>query len=409
MLFFIASRQVSSVTVENMTIDRLWEYKTLAPVFATPAIADINNDGLNEVIVNSMDGKMYVLDGTSGKRHFFFETEDPLLSSPVIRENKNKEKWIILAGQDKSIYAISGSGKCQWSTIRQDMETSVISTPVFASLSGADSLDVVLAGSDGKVYALNGDRGWRLWKSQETAGRFFSTPLVVNINEDTVPDIIVGSPNKRIYGLDGKTGLKLWETKVEGPVNSSAIIFDSGSSIVCDETGIIYKLKTETGLIIEKMDLNASIISTPAIINRQVAPVLIVPLKNGTVKAVAAGTFKMLWEYDTKYQDPIVSSPAIYDMNSDGCDDVVLTSRNGYLYVLDGKDGKDLVAPHFAENSVSSSPVLADINGDGYLDIVFGSENGNVIALTLKTVPDRLVKKNRIVHGTFLNRGHEKI
>ena len=60
--------------------------------------------------------------------------------------------------------------------------------------------------------------------------------------------------------------------------------------------------------------------------------------------------------------------------------------------------------PYFTGNSISSSPMLADINNDKFLEIVFGSENGYILAYTLKTVPGQIIKKNKIVYGTFLNR-----
>lgn len=408
-LFFFGSKQVSTAHVDNITIDKLWEYKTLAPVFATPAIADVNGDKVNDVIANSMDGKMYVIDGLTGKRIFFFETESPLLSSPVIMNRNNHEKWIILAGQDKKIYAISGNDHCQWSTIRQDLEAPVISTPLLASPGSGQSENVIVAALDGKIYSFNGDRGWKIWSSKETSGRFFATPQIAFINNDSTPDFIVGSPNHKVYGIDGRTGMKLWETTTEGAVNSSPLLLDSKTVVICDESGHIYKMNIETGIISETEDLKVAVIATPAVINRTINPVLIVPLKNGTIRALSAQTLKTIWEYDTKFQDPFVASPAICDLNADGCEDIVITSRNGYLYLLNGKDGKDLVPPYCTGNSISSSPVLGDLNGDGYLDIVFGSENGNITALTVRTVPDKIIKKNSIVYGTFLNRGHEKI
>ena len=53
--------------------------------------------------------------------------------------------------------------------------------------------------------------------------------------------------------------------------------------------------------------------------------------------------------------------------------------------------------------------MLADLNGDGYLEAVFGSENGLVYAFTIKTVPDRIVRRNQVVYGSFLNRDDENL
>ncbi len=258
-------------------------------------------------------------------------------------------------------------------------------------------------------WHFDGDKGRLIWKSVETAGKFFSTPLPVKINHDEITDIIIGSPDKKIYSIDGKTGLKIWEMKTKGAVNSSPVLFDNETVFIGDEEGVLYKIKIKTGIADSRISLGAPIISTPAKISIHGTSLLLVPLKDGTIKAVNPNSKEMdiKWVFNTEYQDPIVASPAVFDFNKDGCDDVVITSRNGYLYIIDGNKGKNLMPPIFTGNSISSSPSLADINNDGFLDIVFGSENGYVYAFTIKTVPDKIIKQNRIVYGTFLNRKNE--
>jgi len=44
---------------EGIDWDVLWVVKTEGKVWATPAIADIDNDGILEVVVGSTDGRLY--------------------------------------------------------------------------------------------------------------------------------------------------------------------------------------------------------------------------------------------------------------------------------------------------------------------------------------------------------------
>jgi outer membrane protein assembly factor BamB len=402
---FAASRMADPVDVDNITLDKLWEYKTLAPVISSPAVGDIDNDGANEVLITSTDGKFYALEGTAGKRIFFFETWHPVTSSPVLSGPNRKERWLVFAGEDRRVYTLSGSGRCLWATIPQTIDTPVISSPALLRINADAVPDVVVAGEDGKLYGLDGNRGWLLWRSQETTGKFFSTPLAVRMNDDVTPDLIIGSPDRRVYGIDGRTGQKIWETAVPGAVNSSAVLLDETTAIVADEEGWVSLLDVRTGRIKAKTCLGSSVISSPALLNRSVKPLICVPLKDGTIRALDASTLKNVWTSDTGYQDAFVATPAVFDLNNDRCDDIVVTSRNGNCYALNGRDGRSLCDPFFCGNSVSSSPALADLNNDGFLDIVFGSENGSVYAVSVKTAPDRLVKRNRIVHGSFLDRG----
>ena len=402
---FAATRMIDPVRVDNITLDKLWEYKTLAPIISSPAIADIDNDGANEVLITSTDGKFYALEARTGKRIFFFETWHPIIASPVCSRPNGKERWIVFAGEDRKVYTLSGTGRCLWATIPQTIDTPVISTPALLRINAVAIPYNVVAGENGKLYGLDGNRGWLIWRSQETTGKFFSTPMAVRINDDITPDLIVGSPDRKVYGIDGRNGQKIWETAVQGPVNSSAILLDEKTAVIGDEEGWIFTVDVRTGRIRGKTCLGSSVISSPVILNRTVKPLICVPLKDGTIKALDAASLKCVWSSDTGYQDAFVATPAVFDLNNDRCDDIVVTSRNGNCYVLNGRDGKELAEPFFCGNSVSSSPALADLNDDGYLDIVFGSENGSVYAVSVKTVPDRLVKRNRIVHGSFLDRG----
>lgn len=397
-------RSVRPVRVQNITLDLAWRYRTLAAVFSSAAVIDINDDGKNDIIISSSDGKLYALDGRSGRRIFFFETEHPIVASPVLQSRNKGGKAVILAGGEGKIYALGPDQRCLWSTIRQDFSSSVISTPVLLNINQDGIDDVVVAAEDGKLYAFDGDRGWLIWKSRSTRGRFFSTPAAARINRDAIRDLIVGSPDGLVYGLDGKTGSKIWETKVDGPVNSSPVSAGKERFFIGDEQGNLYEMSAATGRILSRTDLGAPVVSTPAVLKGSSGKFLVLPLGDGTVRCLDAKDLKTVWNYRTGYQDAFTSSPAAYDLNADGRDDIITASRNGFVYVLDGRTGKDLVNPYFTGNSVSSSPILADVNGDGSLDIIFGSENGNVEVLSIRTVPDRIVRKNQIVLGSFLNR-----
>lgn len=74
--------------------------------------------------------------------------------------------------------------------------------------------------------------------------------------------------------------------------------------------------------------------------------------------------------------DPVVSAPAIGDVNGDGSNDVAWGSLDGRIYLVRGSDGQDLPGwPRFVRDTVFSSPALADIDGDGKLDVVIGTDS----------------------------------
>ncbi|MBI4612294.1 MAG: PQQ-binding-like beta-propeller repeat protein [Planctomycetes bacterium] len=85
------------------------------------------------------------------------------------------------------------------------------------------------------------------------------------------------------------------------------------------------------------------------------------------------------WSYETGAE--VCSSPALGDLNGDGCLDCVVGSGDKTVYALSGRDGAVLWA-YETGREVDSSPALGDLNRDGVLDCVVGSEDHGVYALS---------------------------
>jgi len=100
--------------------------------------------------------------------------------------------------------------------------------------------------------------------------------------------------------------------------------------------------------------------------------------KPGGVKAFRRDG-SLLWSFltfqniGTGGSDPVVSTPAIGDIDGDGKLEVVFGSFDFRLYVLDAATGTNKPGwPKFMRDTIWSSPVLHDIDGDGLPDVVIG-------------------------------------
>jgi len=152
----------------NMSSGRFvkWSYTTGNWVWSSPAIGDINNDGIPDVVVGSWDKKIYALRGDNGSLLWSYTTGDAVLSSPAIGDINN------------------------------------------------DGIpDVVVGSDDYKIYALRGDNGSLLW-SYTTGNYFRSSPAIGDINNDEIPDVVVGSWDSKIYALRGDNGSLLWSVSL---------------------------------------------------------------------------------------------------------------------------------------------------------------------------------------------------
>jgi hypothetical protein len=71
--------------------------------------------------------------------------------------------------------------------------------------------------------------------------------------------------------------------------------------------------------------------------------------------------------------DPVVSRPAIGDVDHDGLPEVAWGSLDGFLYLVRGADGVNKPGwPIDVRDTVFSSPTLHDLNGDGKLEVIIG-------------------------------------
>ncbi len=78
----------SKVLCLDQTGRKIWSYDTKDWVFSSPAVADIDNDGLTEVLIGSYDYKIHCIN-SEGTMKWTFETDEKIASSPTIADLDN--------------------------------------------------------------------------------------------------------------------------------------------------------------------------------------------------------------------------------------------------------------------------------------------------------------------------------
>ena len=102
---------------------------------------------------------------------------------------------------------------------------------------------VYVRSRDGKLYAINGKSGVKLWEF-ETGDSVFGVPSSPAIGSDGT--VYVGSYDSKLYALNGKSGDKLWEFETGDFVRSSPAIGSDGTVYVGSFDGKLYAIKTES-------------------------------------------------------------------------------------------------------------------------------------------------------------------
>ena len=258
-------------------------YTTYDTLVSPPIIADIDADGISEVIEVSRDGIIYIMDGKTQqpkereinlkeKIKLFTQVTPPfvqVLASPAAGEINGREgKDIVIACRHGDIVAIDGRDKeIFWHrNLFSDSEPPLprfpqplkYASPVLADFNSDGILDVLVFALNGYIVALRGTDGKILWK-KDLGELAIGTPALADINKDGVADVIFGTDSSGIFGvLNGKNGEPIFQYSIGEPITSSPVVGDINGNGYLDITLLTNNgnlISRETNTLVKKNEI----------------------------------------------------------------------------------------------------------------------------------------------------------
>ncbi len=391
----------SYITIGVSAIQK-WGYNLTASIYSSPATADINGDGVIDVIFGSDENKVYAVSGNNGTNWWNYSTGDAVFSSPSIGDLDNDGDLEVVFGSfDKNITAVNSTGGRVWNFTADDL---IGTSAALVDLNNDNALEVVIGSCGKNLYVINGTSGALLW-NYSAEDCIWASPVVADITNDGIKEIAFGSYDGKIYLLNGsvasmtKAQRTLWSFNFSnttatyhqlegapaiGDVDNDGtkdVIFGTYNGISGGNppTNYIYVLNGGSGAQIWNYSVGFTLVGS--------APVLS-DINGDGFKEVIVGTQSpdkriyalvglngtKLWDYQTNGH--VDSSPAIADLNGDGIKDVIAGSSDNFVYVINGKDGA--FSWRFnAGGSIYTSPAITDLNSDGRNEIVVGTTTNN--------------------------------
>ena len=139
-----------------------WRFSTDAAISATPAIADVNSDGHQEVIASSQDGFLFAL-SEKGRPLWEFEANNRFTASPAIVELPGLGPTILAPNWDHCLYALGGDGEPRW--IYDAGARLSNAPPAVADIDGDGKPEIVFScGFDGTLRVIRAD-GTPIWST----------------------------------------------------------------------------------------------------------------------------------------------------------------------------------------------------------------------------------------------------
>lgn len=277
-----------------------WPKRGAAPFWSSPAVGDIDNDGLPDIVIGSNTNRLYAwhADGTE------------------VRDGDNN------AATDGVLFVPSGT---------------VISSPSIADLDGDNVKEIVFGTSGARVYVMHHDGVLPGWPFQ-TVGSFSSSPAIGDIVPGGTREIAIATTNDSIYVLTA-AGARApgWPRPLEMTTGNGRAT-----------SPVLARLRAHLG--------------------------------EPTLHVVVAGANGSLRAYDT---DGSVApgftalstgalteaSPAVADLDGDGAPEILIASedRRLHAYTHDGSAVSGFPIEIGAE--ARSTPAIWDIDGDGATEI----------------------------------------
>lgn len=239
--------------------------------FSSPALADLNGDGHDEIIEGgdsthgvahnytyTNGGHIRILGHMGQSGHQYptqalqcqYNTTQVVQSSPAVGGFLKDGKTGIVVGtgdfyknvsDNDKVIAIDTSCHKIWS---RTLAGSSHPSPALADVNGDGKLDVIANSNLGDVWALNGADGSVIWRAQVPKATFGGT-TTFQVPGANYQDVLVASTHG-LYVLDGRNGAILQHVADNlGMRNSATVTADPDGSIGITLAGVIAGSRTE--------------------------------------------------------------------------------------------------------------------------------------------------------------------
>jgi len=207
--------------------------------YGTAAMADIDNDGVVEIVYGAFDGKLYAwnADGTDVPG-FPFQTSGSITGSVAIGYMDgagDTSPEIVFASTNDSLYVLQANGARRpgWPAWTRTTGATRTPSPALADINNDGFLDIVWQSTNGGLYVWNRSGSLippfgNLRYSPFTTGASESSPVVADISGDGFNDMIVGDESGLLTAFSGLNGQILagFPIQLEAEIRGTAAVGD---------------------------------------------------------------------------------------------------------------------------------------------------------------------------------------
>lgn len=387
---------------------------------------DITGDNIPEVVISTENYWTMCLDGAASGfsfplwifttymssnnagsigANFEYGVQDAMQIANDLNGDGFNDVVLAIGGGNEHTYAVDGTnGLIIWEfgdNINYDLGD-FEAVDVQRDFNG-DNVEDVLAIADGnqsgtgykRAFLFNGTNGSIIWEHYYPGPNPAFGKTIISVDDftgDNIPEVIIaygnnGSSDQSVRALNGANGQAIWTRDMidyEPKELLSLPLPGGGTDIIAAEYfNRIHRLNGTNGNILWTYPLGASagviqIDLIDDIDGDQIPDVLIASFAGNGFNCLSGGSGTQLWSYQMDYQFGVASIP---DIDDDGFQDVVVGSRDQFLYCINGKGDSLIFKNQFSDwlYSVNSMP---SIDGNFSYEVLAGTRDGIAVVLS---------------------------
>lgn len=399
-------------------------------VAATPAIDDINGDGILDFVYFNELEKLRICDGSTQELLWGDAIKEPLMSiypTTLADLNSNQKPDIIVITRQSKMMAIDGTNGAEiWAS--PILGGTFSGPPVFADVNGDQLMDVVICSETGKIHLGLGSFGEPSWVSHDLGHSTKATPVAADLDHSQRSKVIIGTEDGFVLIFDATTGAVSQAININEELNKAKGSYTEDNQIraavavgdLNNDRVLDLAITTRQGNVlalngkdwkrfwydnvIPQGEFTPGLHFAPVIgdLNGNGNRDVVVATPGGLIRAYngissQGDRAELLWEFSQDAWESFMAAPALADINKDGKLDVVTCGSKGGVRIFNGQNGALLWQAKQEAELVISAPLIADLEGDGFMDLVYlRSDNSVYHAKT-----NHLNAKSKIFWGQY--------
>jgi outer membrane protein assembly factor BamB len=195
-----------------------WYYDVNDMAFGNSAMADIDEDGLPEIVFSCYrnDSMVYALNAEDGSLLWKYNTGGCNDVAPLIHDvDMDGDLEVVLPSScNPTTFCFDGSdGTVEWSAPTRGSD----SPPTVADVDNDGKLEILHGEFGGYVICLNGENGSEAWEiAVDTDSWIQTAPAILDVDDDGQLDFVVANWNfdtaHRVFAYKGDDQTLLWES-----------------------------------------------------------------------------------------------------------------------------------------------------------------------------------------------------